>query len=109
MIDARSGGAGGADCQELRPVADAQHGGSPLVGLDWHAEQPLVELERALRVGDAERHVIQRAGTNRPGAAGLRQEPRCGQQRWKRNQEVATIDACIHEHVPLARYNSGRS
>ena len=52
--------------------------------LDRHAEEPLIEVDRALRIRHRQRHVVERASPDR--RAGLREDPGRERQAGKRQQ-----------------------
>jgi hypothetical protein len=56
-----------AQRDELRARAKAQNRDWPLGGHDREAEQPLVELQRSLGVGDRQRDMVHREGRERAG------------------------------------------
>jgi len=59
VVDAGALGAGGHERHEARPVPDAQEDLVAVACLDRHAEEALVELERATDVGDGQGHLVE--------------------------------------------------
>ena len=82
--------------QVLGAGTDPQLGGRvPLPALNGQTEQPLVELDRTFRVGDADRHVIETADLERPGAPLRGQHLQGRGDRRQRQQEAAPCDSRV--------------
>ena len=58
MIDMGSRGPGLGERQEVRSVTDAEKDLPLPAGLHGHAEEPLVEIQRAFQIRDGERHLV---------------------------------------------------
>src|SRR6185503_20422961 len=92
VVDARRRvGAGAADRQELRSGADPQQRRLPLPRLNRHAEESLIEIDRALRIRHAQRHVVERAYRYEGAGGRLRKDSRGRTERWQRFQKGATV------------------
>src|SRR5262249_61158678 len=91
---------------ELRTGTEAQHGRPwALMRLDGHAEERLVEVDRALRVADGNRHVIERA--NLELGWRLREQPARHAQRRKRQQQIAAGQLELSTHDESLRSRDG--
>jgi hypothetical protein len=87
----RTAGAGRRQRHELRPRTDAQERRVAVTRLNRHPEESLIELERALHIGDGQRHAVEAADAQL--TAGLRrQRPREQRDGWKRAEEIAAGD-----------------
>ena len=70
MVDDGAGwtAAGTSQGQELVPRPDPEHRQGTLIGVDRHAEQPLIELDGSLLVRHEEREMVELAHGEQPGA-----------------------------------------
>src|SRR5262249_24523559 len=82
---------GGTDGEELRPGADAQNRRGALARGDGHAEETLIELDAALRIGHRQRHVVQRADLDRRLRRARDRARQKGEAR-KREKQLAVSD-----------------
>ena len=98
-----------AQGDELRPGADRhdRQVAAVLAGVHRQVEEALVEVERALEVGDADGDVVQVQNGER-GRLRLRPQSRAGQQRGGRRQEVSSCQLQARRRLPGGRRLAAR-
>ena len=103
----------------MRSVTDTQKDRPPLAGLYGHAEEPLIEVQRALQVRYGERYLVQSANTEGSGLPVREQttgedQPRQGEKQASaghytcRTGSLRFVDAVTHSSLtPLRSNRSG--
>ena len=93
VVDVRGLGARLCECQEVRSIADTEKDLLPLARLHGHAEEPLVEIQRALQIRDCQRYLVESAHTERSGLPLREQTAGEGQPRQGEKQAPASHHA----------------
>ncbi len=96
VIDPGLGGGPLAECDELRTGAETHDGNRALRRDDRQAEQPLVELQRALGVRDRQRHVVHRQRRQGLGRWLCAEDCPQAQHPRQRVEDVSAADSYRH-------------